>query len=93
MIDVQKLAREAGFVVSDAFGPLVAGRPVGVNLEAFARLVLEEAAKVCDVVQRNHADRADVDRDVESQAYFEGAMVGAEDCADAIRSLKPKGEA
>ena len=48
MKTVEELAREAGFVVSDVFGPLVDGRPVGANLESFASLVLEEAAKVCD---------------------------------------------
>lgn len=67
MIDVQKLAREVGFVLH---------RDEWLQremLERFAALVLEEAAKECDEIWQEDGT--------------------AMQCRDAIRSLKPKGEA
>jgi len=96
MIDVQKLARDAGFDVAlfDINGPLVyEAEPKHVSM--LIALVLEEAAKRCDEVQRMHSDHDGFARDCgneKNQAYFKGAMIGAEDCAATIRSLKPKGD-
>lgn len=67
MIDVQKLAREAGFVLHRDEWLL------REMLERFAALVLEEAAKVCDHLWQDDGT--------------------AMQCRDAIRSMKPKGEA
>lgn len=98
MIDVLKLAREADLssMTADAHCREDYWTATRAELERFAALVLEEAAKCCNEVQRMHSDHAGFARDCgneKNQAYFEGAMVGAEDCAEAIRSLKPKGEA
>jgi hypothetical protein len=74
-IDVIKLAEQAGFVTSKIFGPLVAGRPVGDELERFAALVLEEAARTCDRRYMGDNNREDME---------------AKRCAAAIRALKPQ---
>jgi hypothetical protein len=71
MIDVQKLAREAGLVTDYGAREIASG----ALLERFAALVLEEAALICDSVNN-----------------YSNPMT-ANDCADEIRSLKPKGEA
>lgn len=73
MIDVIKLSEAAGFVTSKIFGPLVAGRPVGDELERFAALVLEEAEK-------NVARQIGLS----PQSYHTGTV-----CIAAIRALKP----
>lgn len=52
---------------------------------------LEDAAMCCKEIQRRHdgkANKAIIARNQEEQIFFEGCMVGAEDCADEIRSLK-----
>lgn len=67
MIDVQKLARDAGF--ANQYMPPSILEP----FERFAALVLEDAAKVCDDIWQEDGT--------------------AMQCRDAIRSLKPKGEA
>ena len=95
MIDVLQLARKAAegrHAVSDGDAHSLRFD----ELERFTVLVLEEAAKVCKEIQRRHdgrANKAIIARNQEDQTYFEGCMVGAEDCAEAIQALKPKGEA
>lgn len=80
MIDVQKLAREAGMNVSMwNYGAGSMVFTLGIEgvargaVERFAALVLEEAAKVCDDIWQEDGT--------------------AMQCRDAIRALKPKGEA
>ena len=67
MIDVQKLAREADL------SSMTYWTATRAELERFAALVLEEAAKVCDDIWQEDGT--------------------AMQCRDAIRALKPKGEA
>jgi hypothetical protein len=49
---ITKWAREAGFQISDVFGPHAGATPIGPDLQAFANLVrqhtLEEAAVKCE---------------------------------------------
>lgn len=109
MIDVQKLAREAGFDVAlfDINGPLVyEAEPKHVSM--LIALVLEEAAKASET-QLDEAEEARADK-----AFKDAYAVCSEDeavsrgrhwmtvstcnavvrnCARAIRSLKPRGEA
>lgn len=80
MIDVQKLARDAGMNVSMwNYGAGSMVFTLGIEgvargaVERFARLVLEEAAKVCDEIWQEDGT--------------------AMQCREAIRSLKPTGEA
>jgi hypothetical protein len=48
---------------------------------------MEEAANVCDAIQRKHEDAAKREDDVEERAFREGESCGAEDCGEAIRRL------
>lgn len=81
MIDVQKLANDASDkdkvpAFHNGFWTLT-----HEELERFAALVLEEAAKVCD-------ELAELSRESETDSMWQHG-----ECAAAIRSLKPKGEA
>ena len=93
MIDYIKLARQAGIDVLEQESERASMWPATPEgLARFAELVLEEAAKACDAMQHRHADRANEcmeEHDDDDQTYFEGAMVGEEDCAEAIRAMKP----
>lgn len=70
----------------------------GYTAEVVQRLIdeayaagLEDAEKCCKEIQRRHdgrANKAIIARNQEDQIYFEGCMVGAEDCAEAIQALK-----
>lgn len=87
MIDVQKLAREAGFDVAlfDINGPLVyEAEPKHVSM--LIALVLEEAAKVCDEISIEAAKQWKE----RYRPFDQGREHGADECAEAIRSLKPE---
>ena len=78
MIDIERLAREAG-IAADSLG--YAGGSM-VDLHLFAALVrnevLEEAAKFCDDIRHPWGYSS------ESQEWIKGT----DDCAHAIRALK-----
>jgi hypothetical protein len=97
MIDYIKLARQAGIDVLEVESERASMWPATPEgLAKFAELVMEEAAKTCDAMQHRHADRANEcmeEHDDDDQTYFEGAMVCAEDCAAAIRAMKPNTDA
>lgn len=89
MIDVQKLANDASDkdkvpAFHNGFWTLT-----HEELERFAALVLEEAAKVCDEISIEAAKQWKVGY----RPIYQGREHGADECAEAIRSLKPKGEA
>jgi len=74
MIDIERLAREAGFIWIDDYlvgGSLSAPQPDKPLLKYFAALVLDEAAKVCDEVA-------------------EHPSLEPRHCAASIRALKEK---
>lgn len=80
MIDVLQLARKAAegrHAVSEGDAHSLRFD----ELERFAALVLEDAAKVCD-------ELAELSRESETDSMWQHG-----ECAAAIRSMKPKGEA
>lgn len=77
-MDILKLAREAGLVGSHPSAAVVA------ELQRFADLVLEEAAKVCD------AEAKSAEIALESMRTSFAMERAAKDCAAAIRALKGK---
>ena len=97
MIDVQKLAREAGLgtVLSHNGGServWIEGADWHEELERFAALVLEEAAKVCDDrAMRNELATEGADDD--DATSLRSAAWQMSVCAADIRALKPKVEA
>lgn len=88
MIDVQKLARDAAkgrYAESERDAHSLRFN----ELEAFAGLVLEAAALECETV----ALQANAAWKLAYQLQDQGRELGADDCASAIRALKPNTEA
>lgn len=88
MIDVQKLAREADLssMTADAHCREDYWTATRAELERFAALVLEEAAKVCE----ERAGTVSMFANSREASAHNQTVRG---CAAAIRSLKPKGGA
>jgi len=82
MIDVQKLAREAG--LANQYWPPSIAEP----FERFAALVLEEAAKVCDEEHKRAKFNMNVDV-AKNHEFWNGAAIFADQIGEDIRSLKP----
>lgn len=80
MIDIERLAREAGLIGSYGQREIAHDR----LLQRFASLVLEEAAKVCD----DEAGSYRQNQTGASDGRYDWKEDSARDCADAIRSLK-----
>jgi hypothetical protein len=82
MIDIERLAREAGFVAyGEDYGEYRIPTPAFKNrMEGFAALVLEEAAKVCAAEKVNY--------ELTQHAADEAYNMAVDHCADAIRALK-----
>jgi hypothetical protein len=87
MKTLQELALDAGLLqCRDPFWSASTN-----ELSRFRDLVLEEAASVCDANTRRHADladKADEETDYEEKPYYQGASIGSNDCAHAIRAMK-----
>jgi len=86
MIDVLQLARKAAegrhaASESDAHSLRLD------ELESFAALVLEEAAKVCD--EEHKRARFNMDADKLNRTLWNGAALFADQLGEAIRALKP----